>query len=494
MVGGMLNDRARVRLERAGDGGWARFSAKLFLSLHEAGRCVDADLTNITLFIPSDLQLCYAARLSHHIRQTLHATLGYTSTTGISPSKTLSKLCSSLNKPNNQTILRQSQISSFMSSLPVTKIRNLGGKLGSEVLEKLGVELCGQVWPFSLGEIKSKFGDATGVWLYNIVRGICHDPVTETSLPKSLSSHKALRPPIKQSSQLHHWIGILASELYTRVMDELELRNRYPKTISVQYTIKGETRSKSGGMVARHGCSIEGIENKVWSLIKGEVEMGKLWPCSGIAAGVSGFENVEKGRGLEGWFGKAVEKSEAREGSETSKRQSTGETIEWHSTSGIPGQETIQEPMTTQPSPIAKPSGTLLSYFSPPSSSSASTTPVSLPTSTTPKPQNILTYFSPQTKTEPSDADTEFDTTTCPKCHRSIPVSPRSVAEHQDWHFAVEVERGERGDGSSGKRGREDEVVKGRGKKPIKKGKGKEKEKKEIPNGGLVGFFERGKG
>lgn len=80
-----------------------------------------------------DLHLSIAASIANQIRKTVLDELGYTCSAGVAHNKTLAKICSGLNKPNKQTILRQSQVLEFMRSLPFQKIRNLGGKLGDEV-------------------------------------------------------------------------------------------------------------------------------------------------------------------------------------------------------------------------------------------------------------------------------------------------------------------------------------------------------------------------
>lgn len=70
-----------------------------------------------------DAAMMIAATLSRDIRQAVFDELGYTCSAGVSINKTLSKLCSGLNKPNNQTILHSTAIDSFMYTLPFQKIR-----------------------------------------------------------------------------------------------------------------------------------------------------------------------------------------------------------------------------------------------------------------------------------------------------------------------------------------------------------------------------------
>jgi len=95
-----------------------------------------------------------------------------------------------------------------MREMPISKIRYLGGKLGTAVVNRLAVEkVCtrldahacqcrrllltlrsrscckaramrqaGDLWLFDEAELRRQCGDAYGTWLYNICRGIDHDP------------------------------------------------------------------------------------------------------------------------------------------------------------------------------------------------------------------------------------------------------------------------------------------------------------------------------
>jgi hypothetical protein len=44
---------------------------------------------------------------------------------------------------------------------------------------------------------------------------------------------KSFRPFVENSEQIERWLEILAAELFSRLLDEYELRKRWPKTITV---------------------------------------------------------------------------------------------------------------------------------------------------------------------------------------------------------------------------------------------------------------------
>lgn len=146
------------------------------------GVVVGADPQEDTAFVTRgwrDLQLAIAAKMSMEIRAAVLKELGYTCSAGIAHNKTLAKLCSSFKKPANQSILRESQVLDFMKEYPFRKIRNLGGKLGAIVKnEFLEVEKAGDLWRIPLPELVSKFGDESGRFIYDIIRGNCNEPGT----------------------------------------------------------------------------------------------------------------------------------------------------------------------------------------------------------------------------------------------------------------------------------------------------------------------------
>lgn len=119
-----------------------------------------------------DLQLAIGAEIAAEIRKEVYDKLNYTCSAGIAHYKTVAKLCSSKNKPNKQTVLREVARLDFMRDVPFKKIRNLGGKLGTEVGADLEVLNASDIFKYTVEELQTKFGKSTGLYIYNICRGI----------------------------------------------------------------------------------------------------------------------------------------------------------------------------------------------------------------------------------------------------------------------------------------------------------------------------------
>lgn len=87
--------------------------------------------------------------------------LGYKCSAGISHNKILAKLACGFHKPNQQTILPANAVSDLFKTLPLKKIKRLGGKFGASVAESLQVSNVGDLLQYSEKEMAKKFDDKT---------------------------------------------------------------------------------------------------------------------------------------------------------------------------------------------------------------------------------------------------------------------------------------------------------------------------------------------
>ncbi|KAJ3096863.1 DNA-directed DNA polymerase eta rad30 [Physocladia obscura] len=242
-----------------------------------------------------DLQLRIAADICSEIRAAVESELNYTCSAGIAQNKTLAKLCSALNKPDLQTVLLPDQVLDFLRPLPFQKIRNLGGKLGTEIEDTWSVETCAQVWEIPIQELERKLGGASATWVHDIVRGICKEPVVQTQLQKSAGAFKALRPAATTPEEVLKWIHVLANEIFLRLKEEFEINARWPKTFTVSYHLEsvesGSNNNQAGSaksmpMPPRMRTTAPEIIAKLAnSLIANTVVL----PCRGLGLLCNGF-------------------------------------------------------------------------------------------------------------------------------------------------------------------------------------------------------------
>ncbi|ONM02115.1 DNA polymerase eta [Zea mays] len=86
----------------------------------------------------------------------------FTCSAGIAHNKMLAKLVSGMYKPAQQTVVPSSSVQDLLASLPVKKMKQLGGKLGSSLQDNLGVETIGDLLSFTEEKLQEQYGVNTG--------------------------------------------------------------------------------------------------------------------------------------------------------------------------------------------------------------------------------------------------------------------------------------------------------------------------------------------
>ncbi|XP_071558599.1 DNA polymerase eta [Temnothorax nylanderi] len=182
-------------------------------------------------------RLAVAGVIIEEIRNSIYRETGFRCSAGIAQNKILAKLVCGLHKPNCQTILPEAAIPSLYSTLPVKKVRNLGGKFGDDVVESLGCNVMGDLLQYSLEQLQKRFDEKTGFWLYNIARGIDDEPVTNRLLQKSIGACKKFpgKQAITSLEVLKHWAGDLAAEVCERLEEDFIENQRRATLLVISY-------------------------------------------------------------------------------------------------------------------------------------------------------------------------------------------------------------------------------------------------------------------
>lgn len=195
----------------------------------------------------ADLHLAVGALIVEQMRAAVEEHTGFRCSAGISHNKVLAKLACGLNKPNRQTVLPLGSVPQLFSTLPISKIRNLGGKLGLSITETLAVENMGDLTRFSRAQLEQHFGDKTGPWLYDLCRGIEFEPVKPRQLPKSIGCSKNFsgKTCLCTKQQVQHWLHQLALELEERLNKDRDVNGRVARQLTVGVRQAGGQRSGS---------------------------------------------------------------------------------------------------------------------------------------------------------------------------------------------------------------------------------------------------------
>ncbi|XP_033916955.1 DNA polymerase eta [Melopsittacus undulatus] len=255
-----------------------------------------------------DLQLTMGAVIVEEMRVAVEAATGFKCSAGISHNKTLAKLACGLNKPNRQTLLSSRFVPQFFSQLPVSNIRNLGGKLGTAITDILGIEYIGEMTQYSERELQTHFGDKTGSWLYYLCRGIEEEPVKNRYLPQSIGCSKNFPGKIALATQkeVQHWLLQLALELESRLIKDRSQNHRVAKQLMVVIRMQENTRVSRFCALTRYdaqkmcndafaliqNCNVAGAHQAAWSppLISVLLSASKFSePATLLSAGITTF-------------------------------------------------------------------------------------------------------------------------------------------------------------------------------------------------------------
>uniref|UniRef100_A0A2P2IPL1 DNA polymerase eta n=1 Tax=Rhizophora mucronata TaxID=61149 RepID=A0A2P2IPL1_RHIMU len=159
----------------------------------------------------------------------------FTCSAGIAHNKMLAKLASAMNKPAQQTVVPFSSVKGLLDSLPIKKMKQLGGKLGTSLQNDLNVNTVGDLLQFSEEKLQDLYGTNTGTWLWNIARGISGEEVRVRLLPRSHGSGKLFTGPraLKTISSVQHWLNQLCEEISERLLSDLEQNKRVAHTLTL---------------------------------------------------------------------------------------------------------------------------------------------------------------------------------------------------------------------------------------------------------------------
>lgn len=304
-----------------------------------------------------DIIFCLNSMLTQRIRDAIQTELGYTTSCGISRTKSLCKLASNFRKPNIQTIIKNSCIEDFLDNenFEITSFWTLGGLKGQELLELLDLPKQGTIkyireaWPLSPLELQGYMDEKlqsrdgsleknytidksisaqTAEKVFHLVRGSYQSPVTPRSMIKSMMSNKNLRG--NSCNSFHDciaWLEVFSGELYGRIRELTQEYNKafIPRTLSVgfrgnsQKGFQKHTKSSSlvvGGFTVHSKDLLQLGTKLIKELDLAYGKTGKMYPLTNLNMGLSNFEILDTGKSIVDMVGRQTRTIYKRETSD----------------------------------------------------------------------------------------------------------------------------------------------------------------------------------
>jgi DNA polymerase-4 len=127
-----------------------------------------------------------ATLVAKTIRLQIREELNLTASAGVAPNKFLAKIASDWRKPDGLFVIQPQEVNAFLIPLAVGRIPGVG-KVTEQRLKQIGVATVGNLEALELAALEEQFG-RYGRRLYELARGIDHNPVVPNRPTKSISA------------------------------------------------------------------------------------------------------------------------------------------------------------------------------------------------------------------------------------------------------------------------------------------------------------------
>ena len=356
----------------------------------------------------------------------------------------VAKLASAHKKPNQQTIVRNRAIQHFMGGYKFTKIRNLGGKLGDEVVSQFATDEVSQLLKVSIEQLQLKLGDDTGSWVYRIIRGEDTSEVNSRTQIKSMLSAKSFRPTINTSEQAVRWLRIFCADIMSRLVEEGVLENkRRPKTINLQHRQGADTRSKQIAIPTGRPIDETLLFDLAQNLLAQVIVDGRAWPCSNLSLSVASFEDGPTGNRSIGSFlvrgeaAKALTRMNSDEDHPGSDQPAKRRKVD---SGGIQNFFNKQDHSREDSGEFSDPTENAGPGRGSSLANESSDPAVEGEDGSAPEDRNVKedsrVYHTPSFP--PTSHQSMITSYFCDRCKTSLPTASRDV--HEDWHFAKDLQ------------------------------------------------------
>lgn len=228
------------------------------------------------------MQLATATRLARMIREQIREELNLTASAGVAQNKFLAKIASDWKKPDGLFVIQPHEAQDFLRLLPVGRIPGVGHVTEAR-MKTIGITTVGDLYAMEISTLEYHFG-RYGRRLYELARGIDHNPVVPNRSSKSISAEDTFETDIPLEET-----GPLVRKLAEKVWSASRQNARMARTIVLKLKTKEFntlTRSLTPPVMP---ASLEEFTNVALSL-RERVELGPGQLYRLVGVGLSNFQ------------------------------------------------------------------------------------------------------------------------------------------------------------------------------------------------------------
>ncbi len=183
-----------------------------------------------------------AEALARRLKGEIFDKTGLTASIGIGPNKLVAKIASDFHKPGGLTVIKEEDVETFLSPLPVRKLLWVGKKT-EERLKALAVNTIGDLAKFDPSALTEIFGVA-GTQMFLMAHGIDRSEVQERTQVKSISHESTFEEDTEDTSGILQMLDAMAEQ----VANEAQERQLFFKTVTIKVrydNFETHTRAKT---------------------------------------------------------------------------------------------------------------------------------------------------------------------------------------------------------------------------------------------------------
>ncbi len=163
------------------------------------------------------------------IKKDVKEKTGLTISIGIAGTMYVAKIASGYRKPDGMTYIKNGEEENFMLSLPLEKVWGIGSKTLQRLLNS-GIKTPSDIYSKSISYLTTLFGDNTGLFLYNAVRGNKSMTFGEEAKNHSISAERTFDYDLTDI----YIIETAIFEIIQLVSYRMYKENVYTNTISIK--------------------------------------------------------------------------------------------------------------------------------------------------------------------------------------------------------------------------------------------------------------------
>jgi DNA polymerase-4 len=183
-----------------------------------------------------------ATLMAEEIRKRIFEEVGITASAGISVNKFVAKVASDYNKPNGQKTVYPEEVEAFLENLDIKRFYGIG-KVTKDRMYHFGI-FTGKDLKLKSQEFLEEHFGKSGLYFYNIVRGIHNSPVKPNRIAKSVAAEHTFTENLTSEIFMMEKLERIAEELGRR----LKKYNISGKTVTLKIKYSDfttQTRSKT---------------------------------------------------------------------------------------------------------------------------------------------------------------------------------------------------------------------------------------------------------